>query len=60
MNDEKGIIVVRPEVARELLKLSYKIIDIKARKENRVASLFIFRRERDIEGKIAELSATIR
>ena len=39
---EQTKIVMYPNVARKLLKLGYKIVDIKPKKEDARSSLFVF------------------
>ena len=39
---EQTKVVLYPNVARKLLKLGYRIVDLKPKKENRSSSLFVF------------------
>ena len=43
------ISVFKPEIARKLLKLQYRIIDIKPFKEDPMRSFFIFKNEGSFE-----------
>lgn len=39
---KKTKVVIYPNVARQLVKLGYRIIDLKPKKENRQKTLFVF------------------
>lgn len=51
------ISVFKPEVARKLLKLQYRIIDIKPFKENPSKTFFIFKNEGDFEVDLQKLTS---
>ena len=58
MNGKKDAIVIfAGNVARKLLKRGYTIIDVKADREIPLKSVFIFRRENDIEKVLAEITS---
>lgn len=54
---EQTKIVVYPNIARKLLKLGYKIVDIKPKKENPSCSLFVFAVEGNFEKDFSKLMA---
>jgi hypothetical protein len=60
MNTEPKI-VIKPSIARKLLKLGYKIIDIKPKKDENgdtdfTRCVFLFEYTDELESKIKELS----
>lgn len=54
--ERKGIIVFTGKVARELLRRGYTIIDVKQDKTNKIKSIYVFKRENDIEKEIAKIT----
>lgn len=44
-----AIVIFSGRVARELLRRGYTIIDVKPDKTNRIKSVFVFKRENNIE-----------
>lgn len=54
--ERKGIIVFTGKVARELLRRGYTIIDVKPDKTNKIKSIYVFKRENDIEKEIAKIT----
>lgn len=51
-----AILVYTGQLARRLLKEGYKIIDIKADRNNKERTIFIFKNENGLEAKIRELT----
>ena len=54
--ERKGIIVFTGRVARELLRRGYTIIDVKPDKTNKIKSIYVFRRENEIEKELAKIT----
>lgn len=54
--ERKGMIVFTGRVARELLRRGYTIIDVKPDKTNKIKSIYVFKRENDIEKEIANIT----
>ncbi len=55
-NEEKNaIIIFSGKVARELLRRGYTIIDVKPDKKNKIKSVYVFRRENEIEKIVADI-----
>lgn len=54
--ERKGMIVFTGRVARELLRRGYTIIDVKPDKTNKIKSIYVFKRENNIEKAIAEIT----
>jgi len=54
--NQKGTVVFRGDVARELLRRGYTIIDIKPDKRNPICTVFVFRIENNITQLIWELT----
>lgn len=50
-------VVAYPNVARKLLKMGYRIIDLKPKKENPKSSLFVFAVEGNFTNDFSELMA---
>lgn len=46
--EKENLLVFKPKVARQLLKMGYQIIDIKAAKENPDRTIFVFKRTEEI------------
>lgn len=44
MREKEGILIFKPQIARQLLKLHNEIIDIKQHRENKDKSVFVFKR----------------
>lgn len=55
MNIKEGFLVTTACSARKLLKLGYIIIDIKPDRQDNTKTVFIFKREKDIEKIIYQL-----
>ena len=53
---KEAIIIFSGRVARELLRRGFTIIDVKADKTNKIKSVFVFRRENDIENVLTEIA----
>lgn len=53
---KEGIIIFAGKVARELLRRGYTIIDVKPDKTNKIKSIFVFRRENNIEKVLHEIA----
>ncbi|WP_455714111.1 hypothetical protein [Anaerosporobacter sp.] len=51
-----AIVVFAGHVARELLRRGYTIIDVKADRTNKIKSVFVFRRENNIEKVLHEIA----
>jgi hypothetical protein len=49
MTEKQAKLVFNPAIARHLLKLGFTIIDIKAHKENKSKSVFVFSNEPGLE-----------
>ena len=47
LNDSK--LIFKPKVARRLLKMGAKIIDIKADRENKQRTIFVFERDENFD-----------
>ena len=43
MQEKEGILVFKPQIARQLLKLKNEIIDIKQHRDNKDKSVFVFK-----------------
>lgn len=54
-NKEDAIVVFSTGIARELLHEGYQIVDIKPHKQHKLRTVFIFKRERNIEQRISDL-----
>ncbi len=54
--EKEGIIIFAGKVARELLRKGYTIIDVKPDKTNRIKTIFVFRRENNIEKVLHEIA----
>jgi predicted GNAT superfamily acetyltransferase len=54
--EKSAIVIFAGHVARQLLKRGYTIIDVKADRTNKIKSVFIFKRENDIERVLAEIT----
>lgn len=54
--EKQAIIIFTGKVARELLRRGYTIIDVKPDKANKIKSIYVFRRENDIEKAISEIT----
>lgn len=52
---KEAIIIFAGHVARKLLKMGYTIIDVKPDKKNKIKSVFVFKRENDIEKALHEI-----
>lgn len=61
---EQTKIVMYPNVARKLLKLGYRVVDIKAKKEDARSTLFVFAVEgnfkKDFDRLMAEFEALLK
>lgn len=44
MQKKEGILIFKPQIARQLLKLGNEIIDIKQHKDNIDKTVFVFKR----------------
>ena len=55
MQKEKVKLVFKPQIARKLIRMEYRIVDIKPNRENKDMSVFIFA----IEGNLKEDLATL-
>ncbi|WP_297419631.1 hypothetical protein [Clostridium sp.] len=55
MQEEKVKLVFKPEIARKLIRMGYRIVDIKPNKQIKNMSVFIFA----IEGNLKEDLATL-
>ncbi len=53
---KEAIVIFSGHAARKLLRMGYQIIDIKPDKSNRIKSVFVFRRENDIEKVLADIT----
>jgi len=53
---KESIIIFSGGVARELLRRGYTIIDVKADKKNKIKTVFVFKRENNIEQVLYELT----
>lgn len=49
LNKDNTVIAMSPEVARHLLKLGYKLLDIRPKRENRNETVFVFANEGNIK-----------
>ena len=54
--EKQAIIIFTGKVARSLLRRGYTIIDVKPDKANKIKSIYVFRRENDIEKAISEIT----
>ncbi len=54
--EKQAIIIFAGRVARELLRRGYTIIDVKPDKTNKIKSIFVFRRENEIEKAVADIA----
>lgn len=56
-NEKKdAIIIFSGNVARQLLKQGYQIIDVKPDKTNKIKTIFVFKRENDIEKALYQVA----
>ena len=46
---KEAVVVMSGDVARQLLRKGYRIIDIKADKKNKIKSVFVFENEGDFK-----------
>lgn len=51
-----AIVIFSGRVARELLRKGYTIIDVKADRTNKIKSVFVFKRENNIEDVLREFT----
>lgn len=54
--EKDGIIIFSGKVTRELLRRGFTVIDVKPDKKNKIKSVFVFKRENDIERILADIT----
>ena len=54
--NKDAIVIFSGRVARELLRRGYTIIDVKPDKTNKIKSIYVFRRENEIEKELAKIT----
>ena len=54
--NKDAIVIFSGRVARELLRRGYTIIDVKADRTNKIKSVFVFKRENNIEDVLREFT----
>ena len=54
--EKKAIVIFSGRVARELLRRGYTIIDVKPDRKNKIKPVFVFKREKNIEMVLAEIT----
>lgn len=54
--EKQAILIFSGHVARKLLKMGYTIVDVKPDKTNRIKTVFVFKRENNIEKVLAEIT----